>query len=615
VSLASAREVMAEAAAFLIPPPELAVSDWIDSRRVIGRGYPSPFPGPWRMDRTPYLREPTDAFNDPSVETIVLHFSSQIGKTEMLMNTLFYAYGADPGPGMFVMPTLDLASAMSTDRLALAVSTCPGLELGSNKARTSDNSVLHKRINGVPLTLAGANSAASLSSRPIRDLWCDEIDRWPASTPEGDPLRLARQRTAAFRRRKIILASSPTIKGASRIEDEYNSSDKRVLIAPCPRCKVGFEVMWSYVRWTSGQPETAHIECPACEGIIEDHERADMFAKAWWEPTAPFRGKRGYRTWAIVSPWLRLEELVEGFLSAKDKPETLQTWVNLIRGETWEVPSEKIESASLLLRRQSYSCDVPAGAMVLTAGVDTQDDRLEALVMGWGPGEESWVIARESIFGDPQIPGTWLELDQLLARAWAREAGGTTRIQCVLVDALGHRTAAVYTAVVARQRRRVYASIGKDGGDGGQVVSSPKTLATTYGNVIRYIVDASQVKGLIYSRLKLIEETGAGVCHFPMSVGDAFFTELTSEHLVTERNKYGVSAKKWAIRPGHTRNETLDCFGMALAAQRIVCPTPARFAELAQKLEDAAALEVIQVGQRSRPTEVKQPRTRNWIPG
>lgn len=572
----------------IVPPPRLPVADWLDEHRVISRDYPSPFPGPWRTARTPYLRQPLNDFVDPEVEHLVLLFSSQVGKSELLLGTLLYAYGVDAGPGMLVLPTLELAASVSTDRLASALKSCPQLQVGNQKTRSTDNAILHKRINGSPLTVAGANSTASLSSRPVRNLWCDEIDRWPATTPDGDPLALAAQRTAAFRRRKIVLTSTPTIKGASRIEDWFARSDQRALFAPCPRCGEPFLAEWSHVRWDSGAPETAHLECPSCRGRIEDGERRGMFAAAEWRATAPFSGIRGYRTWAIVSPWLRLPEMVANFLAAKQRQETLQSWVNLTRGESWEPPSEKVETASLLLRREQYAVDVPAGAKVLTAGVDTQDDRLEVLVVGWGTGEESWVVARETFFGDPAKPEVWAELDTVLVRAWARETGGTTRVQCALVDALGHRTSAVYAAVVARQHRRVYASFGKDGGANGMLVTPPKILTTAQGNVGRCVVDASQAKALIYSRLKLSDVGGPGVIHFPMTVGDAFFTELTAEELRTERNRWGVPSQHWAMRPGHRRNESLDCFGLSLAALRVICPTPARYADLAGKVDAAA---------------------------
>lgn len=565
------------------PPPRLSVAAWSDEHRLLGRGE-SPVPGPWRTERTPYLREPMNSLTDPTVDTVVLLFSSQIGKTEALINELLFAYSVDPGPGMLILPTLELAGSFSQDRLSPALKAC-SLMATTTKTRTTGDAVLHKRLNGSPLTLCGANSPASLASRPVRWLWCDEIDHWPAATPEGDPLALAIQRTAAFRRRKIVLASTPTVKNGSRIEDWFERSDRRSLWAPCPRCNVPFVVEWNHVRWETGDPSTAHIECPSCRGRIEDNERAAMFSAATWRAEAPEVTRiRGYRAWAVCSPWVRLSEMVAAFLQAKRQPDTLQTWVNLTRGESWEAPTDGVESASLLLRREHYAEEVPAAVDVLTCGVDTQDDRLEALVVGWSAGEISWVISRESFPGDPEDAETWRALDEMLLRAWPREGGGHARIASTLVDCLGHRTGAVYRAIIPRQTRGVRASVGRDGGLNGMLVSPPKALRTPHGTVMRHLVDASQVKGLIYSRLKIEDAAAPGFVHFPDTVGDAFFSELTAEHQVFARNKYGVPSRKWAMRPGHERNESLDTFGLALAALRIVAPTPARFAEVAARV-------------------------------
>jgi phage terminase large subunit GpA-like protein len=583
--------IVASRRARLAPPPRLSVADWLDEHRVLPRGYPAPVTGPWRTDRTPYLREPFDAFADPEVETIVLMFSSQIAKTEFLLGTLGYAYKVDPAPGMLVLPTLDVMGKFSKDRLMPTLRGIASLKMGEHKSRESDGAIFHKRVNGATLVSGAANSPAGLSSYPVQNLWCDEIDRWPATTPEGDPLFLAFQRTEAFRRRKIILTSTPTIKGASRIEDWYERSDMRVLDVPCCNCGAFFEVKWKHIRWESGRPETAHIECPDCGAHISDAERTVAVSKARWRPTAPdVKRIRGYRTWSVVSPFKSLEDLVRKFIAAKGESGKLQTFVNLTLGESWELPSVKVETSELQARRELYAAEVPAGVKVLTCGVDTQDDRLESLVIGWGDGEESWVISRESHYGDPQTPAVWGELDGTLNRDWPCEGGGTMRVQCALVDALGHRTEHVYREVAPRQGRRVYASIGKDGGDSGQVVSQPKPLETRYGNVLRHIVDASQVKALIYARLResgadgLPLTSGPGVVHFPMTVGDVFFDELTAEHQVIETSKHGVEKLAWAMRRGRRRNESLDCFGLALAALRVVCPTPTKFDELAAKV-------------------------------
>ncbi len=619
-------------------PRRPPVSTWLDTNRVIGRNYPSPFPGPWRTSRTPYLREPLDAFDDPTVETIVLKFSSQIAKTEAVLGMLLYSYAEDPGSALYVMPTLDDVEGFSKERLVLALKTCPSLRVGDQKARNSDNAVRNKRINGFPLTLVGSNSTSGLASRPARRVFCDEIDKFE-TTAEGDPIKQAFQRTAAFRRRKQVLASTPTLKGASRIEDFYARGDQRVLEVQCPECRRWFEVRWHHVvfdaaegRTNEERARTAYLEHhedrdedgnpvpgTGCGRRIEDRERPALYARARWRATAPASKIRSYRAWAVACPWISLASLVEEWLDAQGNPEKLQTFVNLKLGEPWELPSEKVEANALLIRREAYTAEVPARATVLTAGVDTQDDRLEALVVAWGRDEESWVVRRETAWGDPQLPSTWKELDDLLLRPYPHEAGGAVRVQAVLVDALGHRTSAVYVAVAARAPRRWFASVGTAGERGQPLVSQPKIVEAKEGNVPRVVVDASQAKALLYSRLRLTGEDGLpmtegpGVVHFPMTVGAEFFDQLTAEHLITVVDKYGNGRAVWAKRPGRTRNESLDCFGLALAALRLVAPTSARFAELAAKIAAARGAEKPAAPAGPRPPRV--PRTEGAVVG
>lgn len=575
-NLARVRAVALSAAirtglAVFAPPPKLSVSEWADRNRVLSPES-SAAPGMWRTATTPYLREIMDALGDSKTEIVAFIKSAQIGATEALLNALLYVMANDPGPSMYVMPTVDMAMAISKDRFAPALRDCEVLrdKVGPARGKDGDNTILRKGIAGAVVTLGGANSPAGLASRPVRFLMADEVDRFPASAgAEGDPLSLAIKRTSAFRRRKILIAGTPTVKGASRIEDWWEISDKRLYHTPCPRCGEFFVIEWQHVRWDAGDVSTVHIECPLCKGRIEDSERTGMLAAGQWRPTAPFSGVRGYRVWEIVAPWRRLTEIVNSFLVAKRSTETLKTWVNTCRGETWEEPGERIEAAALIGRREKYAAEVPAGVKILTAGIDTQDNRLEVQVTGWGYGEESWVISRESLPGDPERPEVWAELRQLLERLWQTADGGHVKIERALIDAAGHRTQAVYSNVI--QLRTVcssglFPSFGRSGGERGLIVTQPKALKTaTGGTVFRVIVDVDQVKGLIYGRLKVADH-GPEHIHFPMTVGDVYFSELTAEELVTKRNKYGIPQKSWIQTK--ERNESLDCFVLSLAALR-----------------------------------------------
>lgn len=573
------------------PPPRLTLSTWADRERVLPAESTAE-PGRWRTDRVPYLREPMDVIADRHVETVVLMASSQVGKTEVLLNFVGFTMHLDPGPMMLIEPTIEIAGAVSKDRLAPMVRDTPALQdvLGAPRARDGSNTTLHKAFPGGALTLAGANSPASLASRPIRVLLGDELDRWPSSIgAEGDPLTLAIKRTTTFRRRKVVLVSSPTIKGASRIEDWFQISDQRRYHVPCPRCQTRFVIEWQHVRWDDHDPSTAHLECPHCLGRIDESERTAMIAAGVWIASAPFTGVVGFHVWEAYSPWRSLADQVSAFLVARRSLEMRQAWTNTSLGEVWEAPGESVESATLLLRREDYGGVLPAGVRLLTCGIDTQDDRLEFLVVGWGLDEEAWVIERDVLPGDPGRPDVWRELDELMNLEFAHAQGGAMRIHCALIDAGGHRTQAVYTNVIPRQPRRLYAAFGRNGGDKGMLVSPAKAIrpANGTGNVMRRIVDVDQAKAVLFARLR-VADAGPEYIHFPTSVGETFFDELTAEKRITKRNKYGVPSKTW--EQVRERNESLDCFVLALAAVRILAPTRGRFETAAARVQDARRL-------------------------
>ena len=226
-----------------------------------------------------------DVVLDRDIETIVLMSSSQIGKTEILNNILGYYISQDPCPVLVMQPTLEMARTWSKDRLNPMLKSSKVLKgkVKEPRAKDSENTVLHKKFDGGFIAVVGANSASGLASRPVRILLADEIDRFPLSAgAEGDPVSLALKRTTTFWNRKIVMASTPTIDGLSRIQTAWNQSDQRHYWVPCPECNEMQVLEWANVKWEEDKPETAKYVCVHCGSLLEEKHKITMIRNGEW---------------------------------------------------------------------------------------------------------------------------------------------------------------------------------------------------------------------------------------------------------------------------------------------------------------------------------------------
>lgn len=535
-------------------------------------------PGRWRTDRAEYLRAILDSFSDPAVETVVVMSSSQVGKTEVLNNVVGYYIDQDPAPIQVVYPTLEMATAWSKDRLApmLRDSPCLRGKVGEPRARTGENRILHKVFPGGHVTASGSNAPASLAARPIRIVLADEVDRFPESAgAEGDPILLVRKRATTFWNRKLGLFSTPTVRGKSRIEAAYLESDQRVYMVPCPACGGRFALRWAGVKWEAGRPETALYECEACSERYDDAPRHRAVRFGTWHRRAPFVRTAGFALSELVSPWVRLEEMVEGFLRAKPYRERLRAWINTSLGETWEEDDAEIDADALLARRVDYRAEVPAPVVLLTGAVDVQDDRLEVEVVGWAEDLQSWGIRHAIFYGDPATAAPWNAARDLLLREWQHELGVPMRVAAACVDTQGHHTLEAYRFCKANAARRWYAIRGTSG------VNAPPVGRPTKSNPSRvnlFTVNVDPFKEEFFARLSLAplesqvgEEPGypPGFCHFSTSYDDEFMLQLTAEARRTVKVR-GYPRTQWVkVRP---RNEGLDLRVYNLVSLAILRP-------------------------------------------
>ena len=568
------------------PLDNISVSDWADKYRIISSEAAAE-PGPWRTEKTPYLKEPMDAFSDPLIRSIYVVSASQIGKSEFINNCIGYIVDQDPSSILFIHPTVQDARDYSKLRIAPMfrdTSVLRSKARGSTTGRSSStNTILQKGFAGGIMTMCGSTEAHALASKPIRYVLGDERDRWAQSAgDEGDPYRLALARQTTFYNAKSVLVSTPTIKGASAIEDHFYEGTQERWCSKCPHCGEYHNIQWKDIRYgyeektINGKPaydlKDVYYVCPECGAI--SHEREMKKAPAKWIADNPDALKKGVRSFwlnSFISPWLSWRKIVEEYLDARGDTEKLKAVYNTRFGELWEDRGGLADEDEYMARREEYKADLPNGVLVLTCGVDVQDDRLEYEVVGWGLRKENWGIKKGQIMGKPDDPYTWQRLDDILTHVYRYEDGKGLRISTTFVDDGGHFTMDTRIQCRARVGMRVFDCKGIPG-QGRPYVTEPKQVKILVdgrhiGQCWQYQLGVDSGKQMIMDALR-VQTQGPRYCHFP-SNEDRGYTHKYFVGLLSERLVYKPKGKQkfaWEIIPGHERNEPLDCRDYAQAA-------------------------------------------------
>lgn len=580
------------------PPDNLNVSEWAEKYRVLTSGT-SAEAGPWRTSRTPYLEEPMKAFTDPRVDHIVLVSASQTGKSEFELNCLGYIIHEDPGGVLYVHPTVDDGKKFSRTRVAPMIRESKVLreKVAADKGRDASNTVLQKVFPGGMVTITGSNAPSALASNPCRYIIGDEMDRWARSAgKEGDPWELARARQTTFYNRKAIEVSTPTVLGDSRIAASFETGTRERWCHRCPDCGEFVNIQWKDIRFTYdtvphgvSKSYIAHKDdiywvCPKCGTAHEEREmRAQPQKWVAENPEAIQKGCRSFWLNAFCSPWTSWYTIVQKYLDAKDDPDKLEVIYNTLFGLLWEKRGDVPDNEAMLSRREHYEAELPEGVLLLTIGVDTQDDRLEYEVVGHGAWGETWGIQKGEILGRPDVEdtdGVWKSLDEIIDRVWKFGDGRGLRASMTLIDSGGHYTKDVYYQCSQRFHKKVFPIKGR-GGEGYPYTQIPKKQVieingSKLGEVWLYTLGVDAGKSKIMGNIR-VQTPGQRYCHFPSNDGrgyDAtYFDGLLSEHLTLTKGRNGSGGKWiWEKLPGHKRNEPLDIRNYALAAASILNP-------------------------------------------
>lgn len=566
------------------PPENLTVAQWADKNRRLS-SESSAEVGKWRTSRTPYMFEILTSFTDPLVEHIVVVAASQVGKSEVINNMIGYCIDQDPGPILFVQPTIDDAKKYSEMRIAPMIreTKCLRNKIADPKTRDSANTKRQKSFPGGVLVLTGSNVPHDLCSMPIRYLFGDERDRWAKSAgSEGDPWGLATARTRTFYNRKLVEVSTPTIKGASPIDDSYRLGTMERWKTKCPHCEKYSEIKFEDIRFEyestmNGDNKIFDIKkiwytCPECGGISDENTIKQQPAR--WEAEAPeakaLHKTRSFWLTAWVSPWATWKSIILQFLQAGTDSAKLQVVYNTQFGQLWENRGDMDSEEDVLARREEYDAEIPDGVLVLTCGVDTQDDRLEYEVVGHGRFGETWGIKYGVIPGRPDTDEVWEQLDDVIDKRYSFKNGTKIKISLTFVDEGGHFTQEVRKKCRERFNKRVFAIKGISGNRDIPYTAPPKKMKIVIegqeiGSVWIYEIGVNAGKQKIVDNLR-VKSPGPKYCHFPRrdDYGKTYFKQLMSEHLVYREDL--KNPWQWEKIPGHERNEAFDIRNYNLAA-------------------------------------------------
>lgn len=587
---------ISRAIAGIRPPEQLTVSQWADKKRKLSQESSAEV-GQWRTSRTPYLKDIMDAFNDPILRHIAVVASSQVGKSECINNMIGYIIDQDPGSILFIQPTTIDAKDYSKLRIAPMIrdTKCLKNKVADPKSRESANTILQKSYPGGILTMCGSTEAHALCSKPIRYIFGDERDRWATSAGnEGDPWELATARQITFYNAKSVEVSTPTVKGASAIERAYGDGTMERWKTRCPHCEEYSEITFENIRFEYETTEVGndkvyditeiHYVCPCCGGVSSEREIKAQPSK--WVADNPDAYKqhqtRSFWLSSWVSPWASWKSTILQYLKAIGNSKKMQVVYNTRFGLLWEDRGDLEDEESVMARREDYGTnedgspvELPEGVLYLTCGVDTQDDRLEYEVVGYGHFDESWGIKKGIIMGRPDTDEVWQRLDDIIDHVYRFKSGIGLRVSTTFVDEGGHFTQDVRMRCRERLAKKVFAIKGRGGQDIPFTSPPKKQKIVVNGRALGmcwvYEIGVDAGKQLIMDNLR-VQSPGSKYCHFPRrdDYGPTYFKGLLSERLVYKNGH--KHPWQWEKIPGHERNEPLDCRDYANAAKKAASP-------------------------------------------
>lgn len=552
----------------LQPPEELLVSEWAGKYRILDFKT-SAIPGPWRNDKTPYLKEIMDELINYETEEIIFCKCTQVGGSEAMLNMLGYVIQQDPSPIMVVYPTDKLGESTSENRIKPMIKSSPSLNKLFHEFQSQK---LELQFEGMYLTIAGSNSPSSLASKAIKYLFLDEVDKYPgASRKEADPISLAKERTKTFANRKIYMTSTPTFRTGAIWKALETADVEKHYFVPCPHCGEMIELKFKQIKWPAGgegitaadRADQAVYVCQECSSVITDQQKDKILRLGEWRivrENNSVRKKIGFWLSTLYSPFVRFSDIALEFLNSHEDSEKLQNFTNSWLAEPWEDTKLKMEEEMVMERRTELpEFIVPDWARLLTGGVDVQETCLYWTIRAWG----NYITSQNIAHGQAT---SWNDVERMMNLAYEKQGGGSLVVSLCLIDS-GYDTDSTYDFCVNNSDWAVPVKGSSHVMDNHFKVSKVnKPNSKAYGmNLI--IVDSGKYKDMIAARMHKKNGDGAWMVYSTCDL--EYAKQVTAEHKVNVKAGTRV-VQKWQEKYSHAANHYLDCEVYAFAAADIM---------------------------------------------
>ena len=554
---------------YLRPPEDISVSEWAEKYRVLDTS--SAIPGPWKNSKTPYLVEIMDTFLDSDIEEIIFVKPTQVGGTEAMLNMLAYIAAQDPAPTLAVYPSDELGERVVKKRIRPMIYASPPLR---QRFRASESSTSELFFEGMSITVTGSGSPSQLASFAIRNLFLDEVDKYPGATKkESDPISLARERTKTFRNnRKIYITSTPTLKTGHIWKALEGADIVKHYFVPCPHCGKYIELVWKQVKFPDDEgmsyadrAEFAAYVCQECGAVITDRDKPEMLKHGEWrivEQRTQFPRKVAFWLNTLYSPFVRFSEMAKEFLTSKDDPDAFQNFTNSWLAEPWEDTKLKT-SADLVLERQTALAEytVPAWAKVLTAGVDVQETCVYWTIRAWG----NYLTSQNIAHGQA---GSFAEVERIMNLQYIREGTGDPLVVALALIDSGDNTDLVYDFCASNSEWATPSKGSSHPMDTHFRLSKVnRTDSKAYGMPLA-IIDTGKYKDMIAGRMR--KENGTGSWMVYAGCDRTYAEQVTAEHKINVKTAGGRTVQTWVLKTTHGDNHFLDCEVYAMCAADMI---------------------------------------------